>query len=227
MGAVDCAERDRARVVSIRADAMHSREHMRATAVRKMPLRRWSGVRRRLRVRVAGRCEHGAVRTRMPALVIRRALPPARTGALIRSDRGQVRGDTWAPRLNAMPKTLEQMMDRYGWDALWYPDAGHPDITSSREFFVGVWTGPDADLLCVKTCETIKAAERFLSPSAPTAIEAALASERLLRRAVTASGRDTPSRGSRNSTRRRARQTPSGGDDLLPMRRGRNSFHGS
>jgi hypothetical protein len=48
------------------------------------------------------------------------------------------------------------VMEYFGWDSLWHPNPG--------QWYVGIWTGPDRDLLCVKHCETAEEAEQCLSP---------------------------------------------------------------
>jgi hypothetical protein len=42
-------------------------------------------------------------------------------------------------------------------------------------WMVGVWTGPEMDLICLKRCETNKEANQWLSPNAPTVVLATLA----------------------------------------------------
>lgn len=64
----------------------------------------------------------------------------------------------------------EYLMHRYGWDAVWYADT-HSFLTTllwGDRFHVGVWSGPDKDLLCLKRCETREEAERWLSPGGVT-----------------------------------------------------------
>lgn len=72
----------------------------------------------------------------------------------------------------------ELIMRRYGWDAIWCPEAADPPVRRTSPWvgrcLVGTWTGPDADLLCVKPCETSEEAERFLSPMAHSILGAVL-----------------------------------------------------
>lgn len=78
----------------------------------------------------------------------------------------------------------EIIMHRMGWGEVWYADPGpislrrliaNPWMIWPGGFHVGVWTGPQNDLLCVKHCATNAEAERFLSPAAPTILAACLA----------------------------------------------------
>lgn len=73
----------------------------------------------------------------------------------------------------------EKLMKRYGWNDIWSPTAGDPYDPPSR-FFVGIWTGPDNDLICLKHCKTAKEAEEYLSPAGITLIDAAKKAERKL-----------------------------------------------
>ena len=76
---------------------------------------------------------------------------------------------------------LEIVMHRMGWTDAWYAHCGPFDLGWFREvclrgrWSVGVWTGPQHDLLCIKRCATNAEAELYLSPGAPTATLACLA----------------------------------------------------
>jgi len=73
---------------------------------------------------------------------------------------------------------LEWILRHYQWEAVWCPDAADPRIlrNSSRigACYVGTWTGPDCDLLCVRRCETLLEAEESLSPEGSSILGAAL-----------------------------------------------------
>lgn len=80
----------------------------------------------------------------------------------------------------------ELILAKYGWEVWSSPIPPTDDVRLRGEwkpwdvfrdgFLVGVWTGPDRDLLCVKECATAEEAERWLSPSGPTILLAALRS---------------------------------------------------
>lgn len=68
-------------------------------------------------------------------------------------------------------------MHLLNWSDVWYAHPG--DIRSNFRkrggcFFVGVWTGPQRDLICVRRADTNQAAERFLSPSGRTILDATI-----------------------------------------------------
>lgn len=69
---------------------------------------------------------------------------------------------------------VEELMRKYGWEAIWFPDATYPGPRAPRRFYVGTWTGPDGDLLCVRPCETKEEAETALSPPGASVRDAAL-----------------------------------------------------
>ncbi len=90
---------------------------------------------------------------------------------------------------------VEWLMERYGWNDVWFLGSnglrrGPFRFIGPNTCMVGVWTGPDRDLLCVRKCETPQEAEKYLSPSGWTITHAAILSWRRL-----ISGGD----GSRNS----------------------------
>ena len=76
---------------------------------------------------------------------------------------------------------VEWIMNRMYWQDVWFLGYNHP-AASWRKFtrrdsaYVGVWTGPQNDLICVRHCETNEEAERYLSPGGYTILHAALKS---------------------------------------------------
>lgn len=73
----------------------------------------------------------------------------------------------------------EWLMERYGWDAVWFLGSnglrrGPFRFLGPGTCLVGTWTGPDADLLCVRQCDTSEQAEACLSPEGWTITHAAL-----------------------------------------------------
>ncbi len=81
----------------------------------------------------------------------------------------------------------ELIMATYGWTAVWAPGVGNPENPVSAEkghrplhtfkscgFLVGVWTGPDKDLLCVRRTDWMPDAERYKSPHGRTILDAVL-----------------------------------------------------
>lgn len=76
----------------------------------------------------------------------------------------------------------EWLMERYGWDAVWFLGSNGRTGRYSRPLnflrrdacLVGTWTGPDLDLLCVRKCQTAEDAEAYLSPSGWTVTHAAI-----------------------------------------------------
>jgi len=88
----------------------------------------------------------------------------------------------------------ELIMWIYGWDAVWFANPGF-SIGSLRWpglFHVGVWTGPQNDLICVRHAKTSEEAEELLSPCSRTVLGAAIKSALKLR-AIEAEGtRDWP-----------------------------------
>lgn len=56
------------------------------------------------------------------------------------------------------------------WQDIWYANPGsfwHMLKWGSR-WHIGIWTGPDNDLLCLKRCQSKKEAEQWLSPGGMT-----------------------------------------------------------
>lgn len=78
---------------------------------------------------------------------------------------------------------VEWFMDRYGWRDIWYLGSNRPEqyrhwwsFITEKAAYVGVWTGPQLDLICVRECETNAEAEIWLSPEGWTIFDAALRS---------------------------------------------------
>ena len=79
---------------------------------------------------------------------------------------------------------VELICHRMGWSSIWYANPGPYGLTALLKnkfelawpgrWHVGVWTGPQNDLICVKHCQTNPEAEKYLSPSGPTATLACL-----------------------------------------------------
>ncbi len=79
-----------------------------------------------------------------------------------------------------MLSTLEtikvaETMAAYGWDSIWEMsplDASGPiavrEARAKPWVAVGVWTGPQKDLLCLKGCQSNPEADLWLSPNAET-----------------------------------------------------------
>jgi len=79
----------------------------------------------------------------------------------------------------------EWLMERYGWDAVWFLGSNRPErfrhwwnFIGPNTCYIGVWTGPDLDLLCVRECPTATEAEQNLSPAGWTITHAAILSWR-------------------------------------------------
>ncbi len=75
------------------------------------------------------------------------------------------------------------IMHLHGWHDAWFPLAGE---SSKHGFernacYVGIWTGPQLDLICVKRCNTNEEANRFLSPPGRTMLDAAIRAAIVLR----------------------------------------------
>lgn len=75
----------------------------------------------------------------------------------------------------------EWIMERHGWDAVWFLGSNRPhprwwQFARRDACYVGTWTGPDMDLICVRRCETDEEAEQWLSPGGRTILHAALRS---------------------------------------------------
>lgn len=64
----------------------------------------------------------------------------------------------------------EYLMHSFGWDTVWCPSHWSflKNLLLGDRYRVGVWTGPDKDLLCLKKCATKEEAERWLSPGGVT-----------------------------------------------------------
>ncbi len=99
--------------------------------------------------------------------------------------------------------SVEQVMESCGWEAVWIPHAGDPvSARVEKRIFVGTWTGPERDMLCVKPCETVSEANRALAPPGKTLADAIAQSLRVLAQIasppVRTSLRGNPSTQSRN-----------------------------
>ena len=67
----------------------------------------------------------------------------------------------------------EEIIHRMHWSAAWYANPGpFFRLPFGPRWHVGVWTGPDGDLVCVKGCKTAEEAVRHLSPSGWTILHA-------------------------------------------------------
>lgn len=78
---------------------------------------------------------------------------------------------------------IHLLMYAMEWDSIWFVGSAPRWTTGVRwwfkhgdTFFVGVWTGPQRDLICVRHCDTNAEAERWLSPGSRTLWGAALKS---------------------------------------------------
>ena len=125
------------------------------------------------------------------------------------------------------------LMYRFGWETVWMvgvcPQEAGLDAPKRRfEFFhceclVGTWTGPDADLLCVRPCDTSAEAEKWLSPPGRTILHAALRSFWLRLRGPRKLRGGNPSRGSRSLKPYLCRQKQLSSYDLPPNIQGTSS----
>ena len=90
-----------------------------------------------------------------------------------------------------------EIMERYGWHDVWMPNKG--------AWFVGNWTGPEYDLLCLTYCRTNRQGRRFLSPEGKTLTDAIMRARVKISRMVApkkgCSG-GTGGRGFRDSSKR-------------------------
>lgn len=77
----------------------------------------------------------------------------------------------------------EIIMHRMDWNEVWYADVPRRGwwrdawrylFKYDGRWHVGVWTGPQLDLICVRRCATNAEAERSLSPSGRTILSATL-----------------------------------------------------
>jgi len=73
---------------------------------------------------------------------------------------------------------IEWLMERYGWRDVWYLGSnglrrGAFRFLGPETCYVGIWTGPKRDLLCVRECSTLQEAEACLSPPGWTILHAA------------------------------------------------------
>lgn len=74
--------------------------------------------------------------------------------------------------------SLFQYFSKYGWSEVFYAnpfEIGHiPKQDWKKRWHVGVLTGPDLDLICLKHCVTNKEAHQFLSPGGDDIIQATI-----------------------------------------------------
>jgi len=68
----------------------------------------------------------------------------------------------------------EYVMHKYNWTDIWYAHPGPwiSPINLRKRYCVGIWTGRDNDLLCLKKCKTNPEAEIWLSPAGSLIITA-------------------------------------------------------
>ena len=78
---------------------------------------------------------------------------------------------------------IAETMARYGWDSIWdlspLDTSGPIAVREGRakpKVGIGVWTGPQGDLLCLKSCVTNAEADLWLSPMRETHEQALKAS---------------------------------------------------
>ena len=64
----------------------------------------------------------------------------------------------------------EYMMHRFGWADICYfgPRTFFQSLKWGERWHIGVWTGPQNDLLCLKPCKTNEECEIWLSPGGTT-----------------------------------------------------------
>ena len=69
-------------------------------------------------------------------------------------------------------------MERHGWRDVWFLGSNRPhprwwQFIGPKACAVGIWTGPELDLICVCECRNREEAERCLSPFGWTITHAA------------------------------------------------------
>lgn len=71
---------------------------------------------------------------------------------------------------------VESIMHFMNWDAIWYAHPGSIKTAMSQagRWYVGRWTGPDSDLVCIRAVASSQAAEAALSPGGHTILTATL-----------------------------------------------------
>jgi hypothetical protein len=82
---------------------------------------------------------------------------------------------------------VEWIMEHSGFDGVWFlgSNRAHPrwwQFIGPDAAYVGCWTGPQSDLICLKHCETNREAEIWLSPPGWTILHAAILAWLKLRR---------------------------------------------
>ena len=72
---------------------------------------------------------------------------------------------------------IETIMHLLNWNDIWYAHPGdfRTNLKQGR-FHVGVWTGPQMDLICIRKANTNSEAEKYLSPGGRTILEATIKS---------------------------------------------------
>jgi len=95
--------------------------------------------------------------------------------------------------MDSLSTWITEQMVMYGWSDIWYAnpyplgtDLTRVTVSKKKNFgkrwFVGDFTGPDGDLVCVKECQTAEEAERWLSPAGATIQEAVSLAVALVKR---------------------------------------------
>lgn len=77
----------------------------------------------------------------------------------------------------------EFLMAVFGWNEIWCVSIGNPEnpppgrsrhdplqFLKTPGFRVGVWTGPDGDMFCVRRCSSATVAESYRSPPGRTVL---------------------------------------------------------
>jgi len=77
-------------------------------------------------------------------------------------------------------KFITNQLHKHNWCDIWYACPSPSGIDTPDRWCVGVWTGPQNDLICVKHCKTNEEAEKWLSPGGNDIFEAIEKSEKLL-----------------------------------------------
>lgn len=72
----------------------------------------------------------------------------------------------------------ELLISYLGWNDVWF--SGTPGIRLDQRWHVGIWTGPQNDLLATKRCVTTTEANEYLAPGADTILGACVKSLLLL-----------------------------------------------
>lgn len=106
--------------------------------------------------------------------------------ALVTSTHSLCLAREWRRAHNGISVIAQILMSHLGWSDAWFPNAQtredpdplhrwwHNVIPPLGSCFVGVWTGPHGDMLCVRRCFTRKEARRWASPPGRTILHATL-----------------------------------------------------